>query len=368
MIKPINLIRLTPLLIILFISAAALIQPDRKLSKLENRKLKTYGEIDFKIKDFHNVPGEIDDYIKDQAFLKDSMFALYSRFKLSIGDSPSKDVTIGKDGWLYLGSPHSQNYPDLMGLSNKIMPQPKPDAYIHQKDVFKNYLSSQGIQYLLVIAPDKPTIYPEYLPERYQQFQKKKILFSENVSNQFSKVLGESFIYLKDPLLNAKESIKMHQLYFRSDTHWNMFGAAVAEAFIATRIASMFPALDLGSDSFDPKLISKNSFLGDLGGFTGTTYKIDDVVWLTSKEPDCHENSIGKNGISCISQDRSLKILLLRDSFSEYLKPQLAMRYKELVLVSERPDLDRLKELIIDTKPDLVIEQIVERDFRTHSN
>ena len=363
MLKSSNLIRLTPLLIILFVSAAALIQPDRKLSKLENRKLKTFSKINFNIKNFHNIPSEIDDYVKDQAFLKDSLFSLYSRFKLSIGDSPSQDVTIGKDGWLYLGSPYSQKHPDLIGLSNKIIPQPKPDAYIQQKEQFKSYLSSQEIKYLFVIAPDKPTIYPEYLPERYQNYQKKRSLFSENVSNQLSKALGESFIYLRDPLLNAKKSIKSNLLYYRWDTHWNMVGANVAEAFIATRIASMFPALNLGSDPFAQKLVSKNSYLGDLAGFAGATFLLDDHL-----APTCHANAIRKKGVSCINQKRPLKILLLGDSFSGFLQQYLSRRYSEIILVTERPNLERLKELVANTKPDLVIEEIVERTFRIFSN
>lgn len=364
MIKPLNLIRLTPLLIILFVSAATLIQQDRKFSMLENRKLKTYSKINFNIRNFHNIPSEIDDYVKDQAFSKDSLFSLYSRFKLSIGDSPTQDVTLGKDGWLYLGSPYSQKYPDLIGLSNKTMPKPKPDAYIQQKAGFKNYLSSQGIKYIFVIAPDKPTIYPEYLPERYQQYQRKRSLFSENVSNQLSKVLEESFIYLRDPLLNAKESFKPHQLYFRWDTHWNSIGAKVAEAFIATRIASMFPNLNVDSDRFTPELKSRNSSLGDLASYAGATFLLEDALALST----CHTSKIGKEGILCINKTLPLKILLLRDSFSDSLKPYLSRRYEEVMLVSERPNLARLKDLVAKTNPDLVIEEIVERHFRIYSN
>ena len=364
MIKSSNLIRLTPLLIILFVSAATLIQTDRKFSMLENRKLKTFSKINFNIRNFHNIPSEIDDYVKDQAFSKDSLFSLYSRFKLSIGDSPTQDVTLGKDGWLYLGSPYSQKYPDLIGLSNKTMPKPKPDAYIKQKIKFKNYLASQGIKYLFAIAPDKSTIYPEYLPDHYQQYQTKKNLFSENISNQFSTALNESFMHLKDPLLNAKKSIKSQLLYFRWDTHWNMVGASVAEASIAARIASMFPDLDLDSDRFSPNLKSKRSHLGDLAGFAGATFLLEDRLDLKI----CNANKIGENGISCINKPDQLRILLLRDSFSRFLKAYLPKRYDEIILVSERPNLERLKDLVATTNPDLVIEEIAERHFRIYSN
>ena len=75
----------------------------------------------------------------------------------------------------------------------------------------------RGIDYYLVIAPNKASIYPEFLPRRY--------VVQEGLSRQsLIEVLGAQF-----PILDLTDSLKQFkdqgQLYYKNDTHWNDLGA-----------------------------------------------------------------------------------------------------------------------------------------------
>ena len=115
--------------------------------------------------------------------MKDTLFNLYTRYKLFIGDSPSEDVTLGHKDWFFLGSPVSKSYPNLINHPSQIIPFPNTSNYLEKKVKLKSYLNANGIEYLYVVAPDKPSIYPEYLPENYRYFRSKKSALSDEVAN-----------------------------------------------------------------------------------------------------------------------------------------------------------------------------------------
>ena len=127
--------RSIPLFIIVFLSVAALFQPDQKLSELEKRKLKTLDEIKLTLNNLENIPSELDEYFKDQSYLKDTLFNLYTRYKLFIGDSPSEDVTLGHKDWFFLGSPVSKIYPNLINNPSKIITFPNTSNYLEKINI-----------------------------------------------------------------------------------------------------------------------------------------------------------------------------------------------------------------------------------------
>ena len=58
-----------------------------------------------------------------------------------------------------------------------------------------------------------------------------------------------------------------------------------------------------------------------------------------------------------------MKILLVRDSFSIALIPFMSQRYSDLFAVWEYPSNVRIQDLVNQVKPDIVIEQVAEREF-----
>ena len=354
-----------PLLIVAVLSAAAIFQRDLKYSWQEKRELKTLGDISLKSNNMQNIPSELDTYFRDQAFLKSSLLNIYARFKLAIGDSLSRDVTLGKEGWFFIGSPASKTYANLINFSSKIIPLPDASNYLKVKSELKSILSSRGIEYLYVVTPDKSTIYPEYLPDQYYQFNLRRRALAGSIDSQFSSELGLSFLSLKEILLKKKVDSD-NPLYYLRDTHWNPRGASISEAAIAERLRLIVGNPGFNVDHLNFVLRKKKAYTGDLASFNGATHLSEDI--LVAKPNNlltliCVEAKFGNRSGIFKGGAEEMRILLVRDSFSEALVPFMSQRYSDIFSVWEYPSNARMQELIEQVKPDIVIEQVVEREF-----
>lgn len=93
------------------------------------------------------------------------------------------------------------------------------------------YVAYKGGRFLFFVAPNKNTVYPEYMPYYYPKGTE-----SSNLE-QLSRVLEESSFYLdvsevlkeKKASWQQEASISNHPqwLYYQRDSHWNDYGAAV---------------------------------------------------------------------------------------------------------------------------------------------
>ena len=80
------------------------IENDKDVSEVEKRKLSKTPSIPTRGREIKKFPKLFDAYYSDHFGLRDWFAEYYKLVKYNLGDSPSKDVTIGKNGWLFLGS------------------------------------------------------------------------------------------------------------------------------------------------------------------------------------------------------------------------------------------------------------------------
>ncbi len=154
-----------------------------------------------------------------------------SRFFYSLGISTDPDqVIIGKNGWLYLGDKHNititvkrrgamawnMEIAKRIGLATKSWEQ---------------WLKLKGVRlYQVMLAPDKDTIYPEFLPDWAQPAANSATdALLANVSRE---------IYLDTrPALRAAKSQFSEPLYYKTDSHWNQLGSWVAFHALSMKVA-----------------------------------------------------------------------------------------------------------------------------------
>ena len=113
-------------------------------------------------------------------------------------------------------------------------------------------------------------------------------------------------------------------------------------------------------------LRKKKAYTGDLASFNGATHLSEDI--LVAKPNNlltliCVEDKFGNRSGIFKGGAEEMRILLVRDSFSEALVPFMSQRYSDIFSVWEYPSNARMQELIEQVKPDIVIEQVVEREF-----
>ena len=165
--------------------------------------------------------GAVTQYIKDTFPLRSEAVAADAEVDLLVGDSPNPSVTLGDDGWLFYTST----------LQAPCLAETHATRAVDQVRLMHRVAAATGRSFAFMIVPDKATIYPEYVRDG-----------SDNGCRETNRDLllgafagGEPMPFVIT-LWSAIEAAKPeNQQYFRTDTHWNDFGAAIgAEHLIET--------------------------------------------------------------------------------------------------------------------------------------
>ena len=197
----------------------------------ENRNLAPFPKIET-IRQAKFLPRMMDDYVNDRFGLRKQLIHLNSLIKYELGVSSTKDVIIGKDGWLFYTAD------DLMGQhvgANVFTPE-ELEHWVQVMEANRDWLAERGIAFYILIAPDKNTIYPEKLPE-YPRGAVTRI-------DQLAERLRHSTLEFIDPrerLFHAKATGEM--VYFAGDTHWLERGAFVAYEMLMERVRKRLPSV-----------------------------------------------------------------------------------------------------------------------------
>lgn len=344
---------------------AMLIAPGQEVSQTEKRQLAPFPEIRLS-KEF---PREFENYFNDHLgfrswFILAHHYLLLKVFRMS----PVDHVISGRDGWLFYAGDRLRE--DFTGQD------PFPDAMLDQwETVLKQriqYLEKQGVKYLLVVAPNKQTIYPEFLPGWIRK-QKGKTRF-----DQLKERLDTRGIHCLVDLRSALTAGKSDgQLYFSTDTHWNSMGALIAAEEIAGRLEQLFP----GERFFDRASIllaePEPGIARDLATMVGLERvmvekeparvaflhpcaKSDAQLKLPYVGPGYYEVPFARH-----CPGRTRKAVVFRDSFTNFLEPFLSEMFETVVYIWKRYDPDIMSSLLEEIQPDIVIEESVERFLLT---
>ncbi|MDX1971761.1 MAG: hypothetical protein SFY68_04430 [Candidatus Sumerlaeia bacterium] len=287
-------------------------------------------------------------------------------------------VLFGKEGWKFM------NREGVLEYTQRVQPYTPQDIMI----VLQQLQTNQGIcrrydvDYVRCIAPNKSTIYPEYLPDwvegAHPQSRFEQLLASDN------SIVEELLPDTRIPLLEEKVR---HQVYFKADSHWNSRGAVVTLNTLYNHLNSYgiheYPFIEW--DSFEEKCYlmepDLHRFMGLFSGYEATD--------CLPGFPHFEENPIVYNFPESVSSDsgarfpqtvkefsnklryttyawnpaanvKNRRVVLVGDSFAEYLPPLLKHHFSEVVFIHER-ELP-IPELLLERfEPQLLIELSAER-------
>lgn len=131
--------------------------------------------------------------------------------------SGGPQARVGCDGWLY--------------LTEELRPWPDAEAAMaeraHGLALMQRELAARGITLLIAITPDKARIHPEHLcgAPLSAQARARHGAFTALLAQA-----GAGHVETLGPLLAARRE---HELWLRTDTHWNQRGAALVADLIA---------------------------------------------------------------------------------------------------------------------------------------
>ena len=160
-------------------------------------------------------PTLLDSYLSDHFAFRTPAVTLASVLKAKLFTSNQDKVVIGGEDWLFFG----ETLDDFMGKG--VMSDYDISRLAKTISLMNEYVVANGGKFVFAAAPNKNSIYGEYMP----------YYFTKNKGNgnldKLTNVLGDKDYYLdlKSALLNSKN---LGTLYHKRDSHWNNLGASIA--------------------------------------------------------------------------------------------------------------------------------------------
>ncbi|MBE6384544.1 MAG: hypothetical protein E7048_02635 [Lentisphaerae bacterium] len=272
-------------------------------------------------------------------------------------DSPGK-VLPGKEGFLFLRNPKLDDPIEQFRGRRKSRQYNLRRCRNFLKELFA-FLQSNNIQALIVIAPNKVQVYPEYLPE------KRRYIPSAMMPDlQFARFMHKNapeipVLHLRQKMLREKKHFG-NALYYRTDSHWGPVAG-----YIGAR--EIIKHLDSASCLPEPENLktgcSGNPEPGDLISLSLRPLNITEnypEIKLLTPEYKGRSKKIGDNILythNPAAKDKR-RVVMYRDSFGKALMPYLSWYFQEVYYIkSRRISRKEIKKIA----PDICIIQYVAR-------
>ena len=278
---------------------------------------------------------------------------LFSSLKATVFRTGNDQVIVGKDNFLFFAET----------LDDYQRSDPMTDAEIAAAAdalaALDAYAKERGARFLFAAAPNKNTIYPEYMPDRYAYAAGETNALSDldRLYAYLDANTEVAYLDLRPVLTQAKDEAL---LYHKRDSHWNGYGAHIA--YLAVMETLGLPTPDFSALERTPI----SDFEGDLDRllFPGSVKYDDDIVYNYDGQyiyTSAYSTSMDMT-ITTRSAGEAGKLLCFRDSFASAMLGDLAISFSQTQL--ERAIPYRI-DLLDTYAADVVIVEITERNLRS---
>jgi hypothetical protein len=184
-------------------------------------------------------------YFNDHFGCRKVLVMWHNKLKWALFEEKNaRNVLVGTGGWMFASEKRMiEHFCGALQFT-----EPELNDWQKLLERRRDWLAQRGIKYLFVLAPDKQSIYPEYLPAWL-----KDLGGQTKVDQFFAHMKAHSTVEVLDlrpALLAAKKSAPV---YLKTDTHWNQFGIFIAyEKVVQTLAQHQLPGLvSVALDAFD---------------------------------------------------------------------------------------------------------------------
>jgi alginate O-acetyltransferase complex protein AlgJ len=332
------------------------------ITDIERRSLSALPNPPRTKKELLDWPKKFDDYYQDHFGLRRQLLMLYHELKYWMNDASGSDVIYGKEpGWLFYNAKESDPVGDFRNINQ--FSKTELNQFINYLKLKQQWLNARGIQYLFVLTPSKHYVYPEFLPEYIKPVD--QINFKNQLNLELSKHPEINYLDLTDKLLESK---KHNLLYFKADTHWNYFAGNIAQYEITKIINTL-----LTNKQIQPKLWPQSEFEFQWN-------HQGDLAFILKAGKHFSEPLLKPNFNSCANIDLMLSLsansqyethcgvgqinaLIFHDSFFNLIQPYISSQLNHVHFIKQRFTIAKAQSIIRKKRPDVVIEQMVDRFF-----
>ncbi|HEY8384352.1 MAG TPA: DHHW family protein [Microvirga sp.] len=318
----------------------------------ENRVLAEFPSLSTAVRNWRRFARQVTDATQDQLPFRAPLIAYLNYARYSLGYSASPDVHVGQNGWLFFNAP--KNYALLRGT---VMPIPEDlDEWAKGLQERVNLVRKNGAELVILVGPDKQTIYPHLLPRGIAP----------------AAMTGTDLFYSAararagfEPMIDVRsllaEKAKAEPVYHALDTHWTSLGAYYAYTALMEALGTQ----PLPRTSFREQITSRGNDNKDLANMLGigSLTSMNSMVLRPTARPSRRSDTLpsGERVIHTgASGGRTLYVV--HDSFGHALMPFLESHFSRIVTSSldkEFPSDESFKT----HRPDIVLMIAVERNL-----
>ena len=161
------------------------------------------------------VLNETSDYVADHLGMRQELITVNNILNAKVfGVSVQDKVVLGKDDWLF----YAETMDDYLNTNH--MTDGELFAAAKSLSLLSEYTQNKGAKLFFTVAPNKATLYPEYLPDLGEPLSGEHNLQS---LIKWLDNLNVTYIDLLTPLSSEQDI-----LYYKTDSHWTEQGAALA--------------------------------------------------------------------------------------------------------------------------------------------
>ncbi|MFK8103465.1 MAG: hypothetical protein AB8G15_13110 [Saprospiraceae bacterium] len=348
------------LLLILFFLLGLIYLGWRNTTQLLEAKPATLEEL--RLDDFKNSVQQFSSAFETQAGKDAQLLAPLAQAKYAVfNNALTRKIIPGKEGWLFLWE-ETEQIDGMKQVLGKVKLNPielkQWRVYTNQRSTF---LAAQGIPYYKIIAPNKASVYPEYLPEGLMPATTN---FTDQLLEDLQQHTEVAWIDLR-PILRSYKT--RGQLYYKTDTHWNNLGAFCAAEHILEELTKAgFPVKPLRQADFNWKTIDKKG--GDAARLMMMPEELrqnyidfEPVGDLSFTNQDSLNQRFAYLSpfITASAKGELPKTILFHDSFATNLRLFLAYHFQQLYSFWLWGAFD--EAVVTQEKPALVLDEVVER-------
>lgn len=194
----------------------------------ENRDRHPFPPLALKRHVVQDFPKWFGMYFKDRVGYRDVLLRWHQYATYRWFDTPvSSQAWLGKDGWVYLNvadpfplrtQQDERNKWSLKGTVND-----RIDRWCEAFADRRAYLTARGIEYVVVLVPEKSAVYPEHLTGHPKRHPPPEPLARAEAKLREAGVPCANLL----PVLTAARGKTAEPLYFATDSHWTPAGSRI---------------------------------------------------------------------------------------------------------------------------------------------
>jgi|GEM_PF-420847 len=308
---------------------------------------------------------KLNNYLNDQLNGRNEIISLNNYLYYSVFGEllNNPDVYFGNNGWMfYVGANGRETYENRVPVTQEELVQLK-ELFEERRD----WLKERGIKLYIVFPRISQFIYEEELGSRMYRHHKTSKL--DQLLSYLKNNSDLDIIDVEKPLLEAKKSAKT-ELYYKTGTHWNYYGAYFAYAAIIEYISRDFPAIGKPIPQDDILWVysqeaRKDIDLIDMSALTGYL-KGHEVkpkgALLYAGDTVAHDFAGGKPDFPTLfivnDRKKGPDMVMFHDSYAKFFYPYFCHHFNRSAFFWTNTF---NRDLVEEEKPDLVIWEMSDR-------